>query len=92
MQLLEVKYLQRRYFTIVWAIRLLGGKQFDRADTVHSPSTLAGWNMSFPTQSPTLRQGGQDTKWWLAKVHRADLSHSFESQRLVLAMCSSFLK
>lgn len=53
MQLLEVNYLQRKYFTIVWAIRLLGGKQFDRADTVHSPSRLAGWNMSLPTQSPT---------------------------------------
>lgn len=33
MQLLEVKYLQRKYFTIVWAIRFLGGKQFVRADT-----------------------------------------------------------
>lgn len=37
MQLLEVKYLQRKYFTVVWATRFLGGRQFDRADSVHGP-------------------------------------------------------
>lgn len=54
MQLLKVKYLQRRYFSVVWAVRFFGGKRFDRADAVHDPNTLTGWNRSLPTHSPTL--------------------------------------
>lgn len=53
MQLLEVKYPQRKHFTVVWTIRFLGGKQFGRADTEHGPSTLASWSVSLHTQSST---------------------------------------